>query len=112
MAKKEIWYDRATHQFVGLSDDIVEELSSIYLGVNVRRELKKMGLWLLEHPERKGSLNFISNWLKKTQPDNAYYLKLDLEDDSSPLNFLLKNYLDELWKTREHIFIINSIQKR
>lgn len=112
MAKKEIYYDRETHHFVGLTDELIKELESIHIGVDVKRELKKMGLWLLEHKARKGSLQFINRWLSKVPPDPAYCVKFAICEADGPLAKTLKTYLEELWKNREHLFIINSIQKR
>lgn len=97
---------------MGLTEELIKELESIYLGVNVRQEIKKMGLWLLENHDRKGTLQFISNWLKKCRPDPAYCVKFDICEKDGPLAQVLKTYLEELWKHREHIFILNSIQKR
>jgi hypothetical protein len=114
MAKRPgIYFDRKTNQFVGLTEEIIKDLESAYIGVNVRHELKKMALWLSDKgKDRKGAISFIINWLGRTKPDPAYSIKFDICENEGPLVMILKTYLEELWKHREHLFILNSIQKR
>lgn len=67
--KKEdsIFFDYETEQFCHIPPSDLEKWKSLYLGVDVDRELLKMREWLLDpnNPERDGTRTFITNWLEK-----------------------------------------------
>jgi hypothetical protein len=96
-----IRFDRETGKFVGLDKQILRQLIETYPGVDLEHELKRMALWLLDHPKRVGSLSFISNWLSRA-PKKA-------EQETVP-DIIYAEYLERLWQGRGNLFLFNTKQ--
>lgn len=100
-----VFFDRDTSTFVGLDQENLAELSALFPGVNLRLEFLKMADWLLtsQGKERKGSIQFITNWLSR-----APVVKVtELTDDSTAA--LVKIYLKDAWKTSPSLENANTI---
>ncbi len=104
-----VYFDREKLQFVGLKEAEMKQLKDTFQGVDVDFELKKMGLWLMspKGKTRRGTMEFIVNWLKNSSPSKA-----DVTEHESPLRPLLNDYLKDVWKGREHILEFNKIKKK
>lgn len=104
-----VHFDRKTNTFVGLGDVHLKELSEAFKGVDIEAELMKMTRWLTTvGTKRKGTMQFILNWLGNATPSKH---KSTFEDElASPLQSLLDVYLQELWKNRQHILECNTIR--
>lgn len=103
-----VYYDRDNRQFMGISESQLNDLKSIYKGVDVEVEIKKMCLWL-ESPKgkkRKGDIGFILNWLNNTTPTKAMIVSVINADES--LTPMITSYLRELWKGKEHLLLLNT----
>lgn len=117
MAKKKetVEFDRKTNEFIGLTDEIKNQLLDTYKGINLDKELKKMSLWLTSEKglHRKGHIGFIMNWLNKAYPEKSptNAEQIDLLESKTPLGNLLRTYLQGLWKNREHILEFNTIRR-
>lgn len=98
-----VYYDRDAQSFVGLD---INKLKETFKSVDIDQELKKMELWLQSSKgkRRKGNLNFIISWLSKISPRK--YVQLEMFDSS--LLPYLDNYLEDLWKNRQHILEFNT----
>lgn len=107
-----IYFDREKQKFVGLEGINLQKLKETYQHVDVDTELKKMSLWLTSPKglRRKGTIDFILNWLNNAAPCFKPSMNdhLDLLESESPLRLLINDYLRELWKGREHILEINK----
>lgn len=118
MSKRQtIHFDRQTNEFVGLDADLLKQLGETFPAVEVTKELLKMKIWMQNNPkgkETKGTINFIMAWLNRIEPTskltsvNEYY---DLVSSDTPLGAIYREYLQELWKDREHIYTLNQINK-
>lgn len=110
-----VHYDRKKREFVGLDEFHIKKLSETFKSVDISAELNKMALWL-ESPKgesRKGQIGFILNWLKNVTPSKPALTseKVDLEEIDPALRPLILDYLQGLWKNREHILEFNKIRK-
>lgn len=105
-----VYFDRKNLCFCGLEDACMEQLIETYRGVDVGAELKKMSLWLMspKGARRKGNIGFILNWLNNAAPRH----KLNENTEHTSLRPYIKEYLQELWKGREHILRFNKIKKK
>lgn len=60
-----------------VSDDVVKELQSLYLAVDIKQELRNMKGWLNANPTkrktRRGINKFINSWLAKRQDNPKYH---------------------------------------
>ncbi len=110
-----VYFDREKLTFVGLDKAQIKQLKDTYKGIDVDSELKKMGLWLTSSKgnKRKGNIGFILNWLNNASPETTAKInqQLDLYEVDSPLRPLLQEYLQDLWKDREHILEFNTIRR-
>lgn len=114
MAKEKrasVYFDRDTQHFKNITDDVKKTLSETFPGVNINQELGKMELWLNEHPSRMGAIGFIMNWLQRACPKPSINTELDAMQSDSSLGVILRDYLEDLWKNREHILTFNTIRK-
>lgn len=111
-----IYFDHTERRFVGLDDEIKDQLRTIYKNIDIDTELNKMSLWLASDrgAKRKGNITFIMNWLSKASPINVPNLQSDvhLVESDSLLAPILKEYLNDLWKNREHILELNTTKKK
>lgn len=109
-----IYFDRKKLQFVNLEESYIKNLQETYKGVDVRFELKKMGIWLMspKGKNRRGNGGFILNWLNNATPSQAPAISEQIDQSDSPLRPLLDEYIEELWKGREHILEFNRIRKK
>jgi hypothetical protein len=115
MAKDSVHFDRQCNSFVGLDSQVLVQLRETFVGVDIDQELKKMCIWLQSDKgkRRKGNIGFIMNWLNNATPmppTDAEHL--NLMQSQSPLGHLVRSYLQELWKDREHIFELNTIKAK
>jgi hypothetical protein len=85
-------------------------LRESYKGIDVANELNKMKFWLLspKGASRKGSINFIINWLNNALDSKPAQSVQNYEETPSSLRPYLDEYLKELWKGREHILEMNK----
>lgn len=104
-----IHFDRKLKQFVGITDAIKTELRETFKGVNVDQELSKMSLWLQSDKgqRRKGHIGFVWNWLSNVHPSLSDQIPLKSD---SPLGILYAEYVQSLWKNREHILESNTLR--
>lgn len=111
-----IYFDRESSSFVGLDDAVMVQLKETYPRVNIVAQLNAMKFWLTspKGKNRKGNIGFILNWLNNATPDANPTLTEHLEcmDESSPLYPLITEYLQELWKGKEHLLAMNMTKKR
>lgn len=93
---------------MGVDDAVKKQLSDTYKGVDVNAELGKMGLWLSSSKgkKRSGNIAFIMNWLNNATPSSGADSPCEILDDS--LRPIFHEYLQGLWKNREHILEINT----
>lgn len=109
-----VYFDRQKKAFIGLRKADITNLSKLYKGVDIEKELFKMTAWLNSPvgQKRKGELSFICNWLERAQsavaPESpsAQYADIDLS-----LRPFFDEYLKDLWKDRDHLLQFNQAQK-
>ena len=51
-----------------LDEEFWAEMRRHYPGIDVDAESRKMDAWLLAHPGRKKTRQFVINWLNKVEP--------------------------------------------
>jgi hypothetical protein len=111
-----VYFDRTTNKFYGLDSQILKQLQETYDGIDIDSEIKKMCLWLMSDTKGKkykGHIGFIINWLnKKTPMPPTTSEHLDLMKSDSPLGRLVREYLMDLWKDKEHILEFNTIRAK
>lgn len=110
-----VYFDRETLKFVGIDESVKKQLSDTYKGIDVDSELNKMSLWLNSSRGKKriGNIGFIMNWLGNASPaPQSISQSFDLIESDTPLGHLLQDYLEGLWKNREHILEFNTIRKK
>jgi hypothetical protein len=110
-----VYFDRETLKFVGIDESIKKQLLDTYKGIDVDSELNKMSLWLnsSKGKKRTGNIGFIMNWLSNASPiPQTISQSYDLIESDTPLGHLLQDYLEGLWKNREHILEFNTIRKK
>ena len=118
MAKEKhasVYYDREASKFRGLDSHILKQLEETYAGINILGELNKMGLWLMSDKgkKRKGNIGFIMNWLNNATPmPPSTSEHMDIIQSDSPLGHLVRDYLVDLWKDKEHILEFNTIKAK
>lgn len=105
----DIYFCHDTNQFVGLTEDIKQQLIRLYPEINVPREVGKMRIWLCSSKgsKRKGRINFITNWLKRVAK-NETMKNFDSSKIFGPIAKEIKCYLKDLWKNREFILDHNT----
>ncbi len=111
--RNSVHFDREANKFRGLDPQILKQLEETYEGIDIAGELKKMGLWLLSEKgkRRKGNIGFILNWLNNATPmPPTITEQFDLIQSESPLGHLVREYLMDLWKDKEHILEFNTIR--
>ena len=112
--RNSVFFDREVNKFRGLDSQILKQLQETYEGIDIDNELKKMSLWLMSDTKgktRKGHIGFIINWLNNATPMPPTTTEhLDLMQSDSPLGHLVRNYLMELWKDKDHILEFNTIR--
>jgi hypothetical protein len=66
-----IEFNYESNEFDNITDADKAEWLSIYSGVDVELELRKMRQWLMDpkNPERDGNRTFITNWLSRAQKE-------------------------------------------
>lgn len=110
-----VTFDRESNRFRGLDSEILKQLNETYEGIDIRKELKKMELWLTSEKgnKRTGTIGFILNWLNKATPmPPTTTEELDLMQSDSPLGHLVRTYLMDLWKDRDHILEFNTMKAK
>lgn len=110
-----VYFDREYNKFHGLNSQILKDLYFTYDGLDVDRELKKMALWLQSEKgiKRKGTIGFILNWLNNASPMPPTTTEhLDLMQSDSPLGKVVREYLLDLWKDKDHILQLNTIKAK
>ena len=93
---------------MGVDDAVKKQLSDTYKGVDVNAELLRMKLWLSSEKgkKRRGNIAFIMNWLNNASSSSVAESTCEILDDS--LRPIFHEYLQDLWKNREHILEINT----
>jgi hypothetical protein len=112
--KKAVRFDRKTKEFVGLTDAVKEELRTTYYHTDVEKELTRMKAWLLGPKGKRhvGTMGFILNWLNNSSPTPMRTAQFfDIVQSDSPLSVVLNEYLQDLWKNREHLYLFNTIKR-
>lgn len=114
-AKELIYFDREKDEFVGITDKVKKQLKELHPSTDLERELLKMTMWLRspKGKNRKGTIDFISKWLNnanKFSPPPQMPSFAVIIDPNSPLAIMYQDYLQELWKNREHILEANTIK--
>ncbi len=118
MAKEKrtsVYFDREANKFRGLDSEVLKQLQQTYDGIRIEAELNKMVLWLQSEKgkKRRGEIGFIINWLNNVTPlPPSRTEQLDLMQSDSPLGTLMRTYLMDLWKDREHILEFNTIRAK
>ena len=112
-----MYFDRTLHTFVGLDAVLIQELKSLYPGINVDAEFVKMRDWLQSSKGKNtlGAINFIINWLNRLVPQQEFpsaEKQLEYLQSDSFLCQVIKDYLEDLWKGREHLLNFNSREKK
>lgn len=116
--RKSVRFNTKTQEFDGLDDKALAQLKQLYAAVDVDAELKRMGLWLLDKPGRKGSMTFILHWLgnaAKSSTNVPAKAIAETEASENPLTDLISLYLKDLWQGNEHLHRFNTFypsQKR
>lgn len=113
--RNSVFFDRETNKFHGIDSQILTQLQETYDGIVIENELKKMGVWLMSDKgkRRKGNIGFILNWLNNATPMPPTTTEhLDLMQSDSPLGHLVREYLMDLWKDKEHILSFNTIRAK
>jgi hypothetical protein len=107
-----IYFDRDKLQFVGLSPEQILQLKDTFPSINFDFELKKMGIWLCSRKgkNRKGDLGFILHWLSNASPSYTTPTMEIFEEIESPIRPFLDLYLQDLWKGREELLLLNATQ--
>lgn len=112
--RHEIKFNRESMIFDGINELILKNLKDTFKGVDVEKELKKMGLWLSspKGKKRKGNLAFITNWLDNCTPDfsNAPKAVEQIKNEriDSEINEFVENYLVGLWKDCTTLLMFNT----
>ena len=107
-----VYFDRDRNDFVGVND-IIEDLRRAFKDVDIEAELARMKIWLAgpKGKRRTGNIGFIMNWLKNSSPAKQATCEFyDLLESDTPLATVLTEYLEHLWKDREHILQLNTIK--
>lgn len=110
-----VYFDREANKFQGVDSQILKQLEETYDGIDVPGEIKKMQLWLMSDKgkRRKGNIGFILNWLNNATPMPPTTTEhLDLMQSDSPLGRVVREYLMDLWKDKEHILTFNTIRAK
>lgn len=110
-----VFFDREINKFRGLDAQILKQLHDTYDGIDIDGEIKKMTLWLMSEKgmKRKGHIGFIINWLNNATPMPPTTTEhLDLMQSDSPLGRIVRDYLLELWKDKDHILEFNTIKAK
>lgn len=113
--RSSVYFDRETNKFLGLDSQVLRQLGETYEGLDIGKELNKMSLWLQSEKgkKRKGEIGFILNWLNNATPMPPTTTEhLDLMQSDSPLGHLVRDYLMDLWKNKEHILEFNTIRAK
>lgn len=111
MAKDRVRFDRKLGKFTNLSQGVVSHLEKMYPHVQVELELSKMAAWLQSPAgsKRQGTLSFITNWLARSSGRASPPWIASKLDPS--LSILMQHYLEGLWQNREHILVLNTINR-
>lgn len=106
----DVYFDRNTHQFVGLDGLTKLNLKEAYKGIDIDAELARMCVWLIspKGKGRKGSMAFILNWLNNASISRAVP-SVEIEH---PLTSLLQQYRISIWTNCEHLLEINTITRK
>lgn len=103
-----VFYDREAQCFTGVDATLINKLAETFKGVNIEIELLKMKEWL-ESPRGKnvkGTLAFLTNWLTrapKSMPSEP------IPERPNALSPVLREYLQDLWKSNEHLLTLNQL---
>jgi hypothetical protein len=113
----QVYFDREAYKFMGINDVILKKLKDTYPGLDVEHELKKMELWLMD-PEgiiRKGTLQFISNWLSNASRFQKTFTKqtapIEQEVKNTEITPAMEEYVKDLWKGKEELLNYNQLKK-
>jgi len=60
---------RRARQEKPVDSDFIQALQDNSPGINVEEQIQKMKRWLLAHPERKFTRQFVINWINRTKPE-------------------------------------------
>lgn len=115
-----IYFDRETKTFIGLTEEIKEQLRLQYSTIDCDHEFDKFAHWLdtsSKGKKRVGDIKGFHNWLKDQygackklpEPYNGITKDVSPLTDESPLRPYINAYLRELWKGREFLLEINKM---
>lgn len=98
-----VYFDRVKNEFIGIDEDLKNSLRSSYPDKELDKELSNMKAWLCSPrgKKRKGTLQFILNWL-----GNGLY-KIN-EAHNLSLDELQLEYLEEIWSKSHHLLVLNT----
>jgi hypothetical protein len=112
--RSSVYFDRSTLEFVGIDQERLSQLKKSFPGLNIEQELGKMKVWLtFKGITRTGNMAFILNWLGKASSNSAPVNNQGTTSTAldTPLANLLRDYLKDLWKDREHILEFNTTRR-
>lgn len=89
-------------------DGVLQSLMSMYPGIDLLAELSRMEAWLRQHPNRKGTAAFVSNWLARCQQGPIVPREHDYPIDKLIVPHV-NTYLGKLWKNRERVLSRNTL---
>jgi hypothetical protein len=106
----DIYFDRESHQFVGINDLTMKKIQEAYPKKDIQGELNKMKLWLMSDKgkTRKGALAFIMNWLGNA-PDVICKVSEAPKAHDEVIQAPLGKYLNKLWKKNERLLQSNTL---
>ena len=113
---RRVYFDHQANSFVGIEDDTLDYLRYMYPAINIKSELEKIRLWLIEHPNCAGTLGFILNWIDrdpKSKIQTKEEAQLNGVQPGSVLDKLITDYLEDMWKKTksQDLFAFNQINQ-
>jgi len=111
--RSSVYFDRTLQCFVGLDAGLIQDLKALYPGIHVDAEFIKMRDWLIgsKGKKTKGTIGFIINWLNRLVPAAKFpsaEKQLEYLQSDTFLCKVIKEYLEDLWKDKEHLLSFNS----
>ncbi len=105
--KPSVKFDRTEGKFI-YAPGYLESLAAEFAGVDVRVELSRMEVWLRQHPNRRGTAAFVSNWLVRSNQNPLRHREFDSPIDQQVKSYHT-NYLGKLWKNKEQLLSMNTV---
>ncbi len=111
--RSSVLFSRTTLDFVGIDSERLSQLKKSFPELDVDNELVKMKNWLtFTGVTRLGNMAFILNWLRRASSSRPPSMEGTISTAlDSPLTDLLRDYLKDLWKDREHILEFNTTKR-